>query len=149
MNEHDDGALHVPMLCTKILEAIESEPKRFDMDNWRDDKRGDSISAEEVLSDEDLSCGTVMCLAGWAVHCVPDKRGYQYELDHNLEVSATAMRIFAASGVPDDAMEAVYSRTDDDDTVIDCVDHIFYVDEEVVMDWLREQSAREKAEAAK
>lgn len=135
-----DFDLRVPMLCTKILEAIESEPKRFDMDWWRtasDDGRC-NVYAEEILNGKTPACGTTMCLAGWAIHQVNSLNGYRLESELGGSTYRAGLIVFAANGIDEDALWAE-----------DVKDHIFYVTNERALTWLREQSAREKAEASK
>lgn len=47
-------------LAGRILDAIESNPDAFDMDQWHS---GPTLSPEA-----EPECGTTLCVAGWAAH---------------------------------------------------------------------------------
>ncbi|MFJ6841387.1 hypothetical protein ACIQRE_01810 [Streptomyces griseoluteus] len=50
-------------VATAVLDAIEQNPKAFDMATWV------HLSAQPALKPEDTpECGTTMCIAGWAAH---------------------------------------------------------------------------------
>lgn len=54
-------------LATEILAAIEREPLAFSMYSW---VRADDPEEHPVLLPEEspASCGTTLCVAGWAMH---------------------------------------------------------------------------------
>lgn len=50
-------------LAQRILDHITAEPRQFNMSFWfQNPGSGDN----ELAADEPLSCGTTMCIAGWA-----------------------------------------------------------------------------------
>jgi hypothetical protein len=67
---YDDDIPFVPNIDSKILAAIEADPKAFDMDYWHSwvDSRGESHYVHSVSSlVPERSCGTAHCRAGWAI----------------------------------------------------------------------------------
>lgn len=76
-----------PMICTKILAAVQAEPKSFDMTAWH-----------SIITDEhDRDCGTTHCLGGWAVELAPCGRDLEAKLGE--ETGLAALQILIASGV--------------------------------------------------
>lgn len=50
-------------MARRILDAIETYPDSFDMDNWYF-----NIGGNPLRPDQAPSCGTTLCVAGWAAH---------------------------------------------------------------------------------
>ncbi|MFF9310126.1 hypothetical protein ACF1BS_04360 [Streptomyces sp. NPDC014748] len=49
-------------VAAAILDAIERHPDALDMGNWA------HIPAGDLKPDDEIQCGTTMCIAGWAAH---------------------------------------------------------------------------------
>jgi hypothetical protein len=48
-----------------VRETADAHPGNFDMEYWVDVPNGDL--APEVITIDDMPCGTTLCVAGWAV----------------------------------------------------------------------------------
>ena len=68
----------VPGLCKAILEAVEAEPKLFNMSTYH----------------TETPCGTTHCMAGWAVHLAGEQG---YALEKKIGPNAAGALIFAKS----------------------------------------------------
>ena len=78
-------------LARRVLDAIWQNPEAFDMDTWHD-----SVDETPLDPNEDPSCGTTMCVAGWTAHLTgwrvwgsdASKDGVQRDVD---DVAADAL----------------------------------------------------------
>ena len=54
-------------LLTDIMQVILEEPKRYNQGTWLEDYRLEDRTQREILALNTPSCGTVACVAGWAI----------------------------------------------------------------------------------
>lgn len=100
-DNYNDEDFKVPNLNRKIVACIERHPEAFDMQNWHGERwpDGDVIPVGfAYASGQSATCGTVHCIAGWAVVLAkPVARAYEWALNCYHAVEDTAKRIYKAS----------------------------------------------------
>lgn len=117
------------VLAQKILDNIAKHPDSFDMDNWfkRDDER------EVLRATEEITCGTTLCVAGWAGHLSG------YTLSHHLDDTGDVPRMLALAskdgvGRPLTAVAMKLLGLSNDS--------LFHTDEDGAREWLGNIAAR-------
>lgn len=95
-------------LLTQIRDHILEEPKRVTMEDWL------QRIPKEWVTDRDPACGTIGCIAGWAVVLGLPRRKYVYNVSTTargvLELSVEEARwLFYVGGWPNQFRESLHT----------------------------------------
>lgn len=95
----------IPDLCQRVEAAVKADRKRFSMDTWCGIEELGYVTeladTFEKIKDARHTCGTVMCHAGWVVHCALDAlRGGNIRGLERTAVPEVSDMLLVASGVP-------------------------------------------------
>lgn len=94
-------------LLRKIAAVIQEKPREFDMNGWHQSAHQYGMALCDLPKDEQVSCDTTHCIAGWAQVLAPDR-------DCQVRASLDARRLLDLT--PEQADRLFYVEIEDGGT---------------------------------